>query len=119
VGNGAVKKRQLQGLRGPSNFQEPPRRAPPENRFLRLPPPAVAGAILDPAISSRPASSSFSNIKEMTMLLEQHIEELRREMNFCHPDERDQIAVELELAQAELAVIMAEQDGSIDAEPPF
>lgn len=53
------------------------------------------------------------------MLLEQHIEELRREMDFCHPDERSQIAVELELAQAELAVIMAEQDGSIDAEPPF
>ncbi|WP_255610428.1 MULTISPECIES: hypothetical protein [Rhizobium/Agrobacterium group] len=42
------------------------------------------------------------------MLLEQHIEELRRA-----------IAAELELAQAELAVIMAVQDGSIDAEPPF
>ncbi|MBW9075595.1 hypothetical protein D3C87_1340800 [compost metagenome] len=53
------------------------------------------------------------------MLLEQHIEELRREMNHCHPDERRQVAAELELAQAELAVIMAEQDGSIDAEPPF
>ena len=53
------------------------------------------------------------------MLLEQHIEELRREMNCCHPDERRQIAVELELALAELAVIMAEQDGSIHAVPPF
>lgn len=40
-------------------------------------------------------------------------------MNSCHPDERRQIAAELELAQAELAVIMAEQDGAIDAEPPF
>lgn len=53
------------------------------------------------------------------MLLEQHIEELRREMNFSHPDERSQIAVDLELAQAERAIILAEQDGSIDAEPPF
>ncbi|EHH03538.1 hypothetical protein V6R98_27930 [Agrobacterium sp. CCNWLW71] len=53
------------------------------------------------------------------MLLEQHIEELRRELNHCHPDERHEIAVELELAQAELAVIMAEQEGSTDAVPPF
>lgn len=52
------------------------------------------------------------------MLLEQHIEELRAEMNHCHP-ERRQIAAELELALAELAVIMAEQDGSVDAVPPF
>ncbi|WP_454702997.1 hypothetical protein [Agrobacterium burrii] len=40
-------------------------------------------------------------------------------MNWCHPDERRQIAAELELALAELAVIMAEQDGSIDVVPPF
>lgn len=53
------------------------------------------------------------------MLLEQHIEELRAEMNHCHPDERRPIAAELELALAELAVIMAEQDGSVDAVPPF
>jgi hypothetical protein len=45
-----------------------------------LPPAAVAEAILDPAISSRPAASSFSNVKEMTMLLEQLIEELRAEL---------------------------------------
>ena len=53
------------------------------------------------------------------MLLEQHIEELRAEMSHCHPDERRQIAAELELALAELAVIMAEQDGSIDVVPPY
>lgn len=53
------------------------------------------------------------------MLLEQHIEELRAEMNHCHSDERRQIAAELELALAELAVIMAEQDGSVEAVPPF
>ncbi|WP_269156204.1 hypothetical protein [Rhizobium rhizogenes] len=40
-------------------------------------------------------------------------------MDHCHPDERRQIAAELELALAELAVIMAEQDGSIGADPPF
>lgn len=53
------------------------------------------------------------------MLLEQHIEELRAESNHCHPDERRQILAELEMAETELAVIMAEQDGSIDAAPPF
>ena len=53
------------------------------------------------------------------MLLEQHIEELRAEANHCHPDERQRIMAELELAEAELAVIMAEQDGSIDTAPPF
>lgn len=53
------------------------------------------------------------------MPLEQHIEELRLELKNCHPDERRQILAELELAQAELAVIMAEQDGTIDTGPPF
>ncbi|MBB3386272.1 MULTISPECIES: hypothetical protein [unclassified Rhizobium] len=52
------------------------------------------------------------------MLLEQHIEELRAELrNAVYPGERREI--ELELARAELEVIMAEQEGSIDAEPPF
>ncbi|MDH1271302.1 hypothetical protein N5C81_27270 [Rhizobium pusense] len=40
------------------------------------------------------------------MLLEQHIEELRAEMKHRHPDERRQIAAELELALAELPIIM-------------
>ncbi|WP_162944164.1 MULTISPECIES: hypothetical protein [unclassified Rhizobium] len=54
------------------------------------------------------------------MLLEQHIEELRAELrNAVYPGERREIEVELELACAELAVIMAEQEGAIDAEPPF
>lgn len=53
------------------------------------------------------------------MLLEQHIEELRAEANHCHPDERRQIIAELELAEAELAAIMAEQDGAVDTVPPF
>ena len=55
----------------------------------------------------------------MTVALEDHIEELRRELNCCDPAERAQIAEELELTQAELAVAIAEQEGRIDAEPPF
>jgi hypothetical protein len=60
------------------------------------------------------------NVKETKMLLEQHIEELRQELNAsADAVERRDIEVELELAQAELAVIIAEQDGLVPAEPPF
>jgi len=55
----------------------------------------------------------------MTMI-EQQIQELRAELNACvEPAERRQIEAELEIAQAELTMILAEQDGSINAEPPF
>nr|AFR74931.1 hypothetical protein [Sinorhizobium sp. M14] len=55
-----------------------------------------------------------------TMTIEQHIEELRAELkNACDAAERGEIQTELDLAQAELAIITAEQDGSVDAEPPF
>lgn len=54
------------------------------------------------------------------MTIEQHIEELRAELNnACDGAERRQIEVDLELAQAELALELAEQFGTIDAEPPF
>ncbi|WP_180356142.1 hypothetical protein [Aliirhizobium smilacinae] len=54
------------------------------------------------------------------MLLEQHIEELRLELNVSvDPVERRELELELELARAELAVIIAEQDGQVSAEPPF
>lgn len=54
------------------------------------------------------------------MLLEQHIEELRAEAAACiDPAERREIETELELARAELAVIIAEQDGWFTTEPPF
>jgi len=52
------------------------------------------------------------------MLLEQHIEELRAEMNATY-DRVERREIELELACAELEVIKAEQEGVIDAEPPF
>ncbi|WP_167377929.1 hypothetical protein [Rhizobium gallicum] len=47
------------------------------------------------------------------MTIEQHIEELRAELkSACDAAERHQI-------EAELAIIVAEQDGRLDAEPPF
>lgn len=60
------------------------------------------------------------NVKETKMLLEQHIEELRRELNASvDAVERREIELELELARAELAVMIAEQEGRVSAEPPF
>lgn len=50
----------------------------------------------------------------MTMTLENHIEELRREANHCDPAERAQIEAELEQARAELAARIAAED----AQPP-
>lgn len=56
----------------------------------------------------------------MTISLEMQREELRAEFrNACDPAERRQIAAELEMVQAELAAIEAEQDGRISAELPF
>lgn len=55
----------------------------------------------------------------MTVALEAHIEELRRELNFCDPAERAQIQAELEQAYAELEVIVAELEGRVSSEPPF
>ena len=79
-------------------------------------------AILDPAIPSRRWSPSFTNVKETTMTyaLEIQVEELRAEMRaVVDAAERRQIKAELELAQAELAAALAEQDGSHSSEPPF
>tara|TARA_R110002051_G_C8719977_1_gene496551 strand:+ start:846 stop:1016 length:171 start_codon:yes stop_codon:yes gene_type:complete len=56
----------------------------------------------------------------MTYELEIQIEELRAELNnACDAAERREFQNELELALAELAIIIAEQDGRLDAEPPF
>ncbi len=56
----------------------------------------------------------------MTISLEMQREELRAELgNACDPAERRQIAAELEMVQAELAAIEAEQEGRVSAEPPF
>jgi len=54
------------------------------------------------------------------MAIEQHIEELRAELkNAFDATERRQIEVELELAEADLMVALAEQEGTLEAEPPF
>lgn len=56
----------------------------------------------------------------MTFSLEQHIAELQAEWTNCADrDERRQIGFEIEMAEAELAILIAEQEGDIDAEPPF
>lgn len=55
----------------------------------------------------------------MTYDLEITIEELRAELKNADPAERAQIAVELELAEAELAAAIAEQEGRVDAKPPI
>ncbi|MBB5538781.1 hypothetical protein [Rhizobium giardinii] len=56
----------------------------------------------------------------MTMSLELQIEQLRAELrNTVDPAERRQIDAELQLAQAELIIALAEQDGEVDTEPPF
>jgi hypothetical protein len=53
------------------------------------------------------------------MTIEKHIEELRAELrNACEAYERRAIEVELECAQAELAIIVAGQDGRLDVKPP-
>lgn len=56
----------------------------------------------------------------MTYELERQIEELLAELrNAVDPCERRQIEAELDFAQAELTLAIAEMDGRVDAEPPF
>ncbi|MEB3047376.1 hypothetical protein [Rhizobium mulingense] len=55
----------------------------------------------------------------MAICIDEVIELLRAELGNADPAERRQIENELELALAEREVIEAEQDGRIDAEPPF
>jgi hypothetical protein len=63
--------------------------------------------------------SSFTNVKETNMSIDQHIEELRAELrNAVYPGERREIEAALELALAEREVIWAEQEVLMNAEPP-
>jgi hypothetical protein len=55
----------------------------------------------------------------MTIALEIQVEELRAELRNADAAERCQIKAELDLAEAELAAAIAEQEGTIDAAPPF
>jgi len=64
--------------------------------------------------------SSFTNIKEMNMSIDQHIEELRAELrNAVYRDERRETEAALELALAEREAIWTEQEALMSAEPPF
>ncbi|OJU48893.1 MAG: hypothetical protein BGO03_11135 [Mesorhizobium sp. 61-13] len=64
--------------------------------------------------------SSFSNVKETNMSIDQHIEELRAELrNAVYRDERRETEAALELALAEREVMLAEAHGEVSAEPPF
>jgi hypothetical protein len=55
----------------------------------------------------------------MTIALEIQIEELRAELRNADAAECRDIEAELEMAQAELAAAIAEQEGILDAAPPF
>ncbi|WP_318870778.1 hypothetical protein [Sinorhizobium meliloti] len=55
----------------------------------------------------------------MTIALEIQVEELRAELRNADAAERCQIKAELDLVEAELAAAIAEQEGTIDAAPPF
>nr|AEI89671.1 hypothetical conserved protein [Sinorhizobium fredii GR64] len=75
---------------------------------------------LTPSCLPAPPSRLSRTQGDETMTIEQHIEELRAELrNACDAVERRQVEAELQLAQADLAVALAEQDGIIEAEPPF
>jgi hypothetical protein len=66
--------------------------------------------------------SSFTNIKEMNMSIDQHIEELRAELPgtlICRDERRWNEEAALPLALAEREAIWAEQEALMSAEPPF
>ena len=57
------------------------------------------------------------NTKEMTMSIDQHIEELRAEARGCHPDERRWIEEELARALEERDASWAAEEASV-MKPP-
>ncbi|NKL15572.1 hypothetical protein GFL78_27165 [Rhizobium leguminosarum bv. viciae] len=87
------------------------------------PPPALPAALAIPDIViPYPAPLIVFHIGDQTMTyeLECQIEELRAELrNAIDQCERRQIEAELDLAQAELTLAIAELDGRVNTEPPF
>jgi hypothetical protein len=64
-------------------------------------------------------TSSFTSVKEMTMTIEQHIEELRAELRTCiSRKERRQIERELQPARDELARRLASRCCALSPTPP-
>ncbi|OMQ41644.1 hypothetical protein BKP54_27435 [Ensifer sp. 1H6] len=84
--------------RGPSNFAASGKIGSSARRLRRS-----RDASLDPFRPLMTDGVIFHKFKEMTMTIEQHIEELRAELQYC-PDaeERHQIEAELEAARQEL-----------------
>jgi len=80
-----------------------------QNRFLRAPESrSLTRTLTRPALAWLRASS-FTSVEEMTMTLEQHIEELRTELRWCDRKERRQIERELQAARDELARLLARE----------
>jgi hypothetical protein len=107
-------------MSGAPNFElaaQPPTR----NRLPHSPALPVAFAIPNIIIPyPAPLIVFHTGDQTMTYELECQIEELRAELrNAVDPCERRQIEAELDLAQAELTLAIAELDGRADAEPPF
>jgi hypothetical protein len=64
--------------------------------------------------------ASVIKMKETTMSIDQHIEELRAELrNAVEIDERRWIEEELAMALAEREAIWAQHEGLLNSEPPF
>jgi hypothetical protein len=56
----------------------------------------------------------------MSDTTEIQVEELKAELrNLCGGPERQRIQLELDLAKAEVALLIGEQIGEIDPDPPF
>ena len=55
----------------------------------------------------------------MTTCIDELIEMLRAELGNADPAERRDIEVELELVIHDREIVMAEQEGRVDIEPPF
>ncbi|WP_438618741.1 hypothetical protein [Oryzifoliimicrobium ureilyticus] len=98
-------------MSGTPNFElaaEPPTR----NRLPHSPALPVASVIPDIVFHIADQTITYG--------LERHIDELRAELrNAVDPCERHQIEAELDFAQAELMLAIAEMDGRIEMEPPF
>lgn len=91
--------------RGPSNFLSASLHFAPTKS---VPPRAgSAGRVREPGSLPELMTASVifhENVREMTMTIEQHIEELRAELkNAVDAKEREQIEREIEAARAELA----------------
>jgi hypothetical protein len=89
---------------GPSNFAANDKIGSSARRLRRS-----RAASLDPVLPLTTDGVIFHKSKEITMTIEQHIDELRAELKNClDAEERHQIEAELETAQQELLRLSAD-----------